>query len=137
MAHVLLIDDDEDFALAAAKALGDAGHKVKIELSTGAGQRAIEERVPDLIVLDVMFPEDSMAGFTLARALRSADSAQVRRVPILMLTAVNARFPLGFTARDIDDSWMPVTDFLEKPVDLDQLVERVAHVLAAPAPDHG
>ncbi len=137
MAYVLLIDDDEDFASAAAKALSDAGHKVNIELSTDAGQRAVATRVPDLIVLDVMFPEDSMAGFTLARALRGADNEQIRRVPILMLTAVNARFPLGFTARDIDDSWMPVTDFLEKPVDLDALVDRVANVLKPPAPTGG
>ncbi len=137
MAYVLVIDDDEDFASAAAKALSDAGHKVNIELSTDAGQRAIETNVPDLIVLDVMFPEDSTAGFTLARALRGAKEERVRRVPILMLTAVNAKFPLGFTARDIDDSWMPVTDFLEKPVDLDQLVERVAHVLSPPAPTGG
>ena len=44
---------------------------------------------------------------------------------MLMLTAVNATFPLGFSTRDIDDTWMPVADFLEKPVDLDVLVSKV------------
>ena len=29
-----------------------------------------------------------------------------------MLTAVNAKFPLGFSATDIDDRWLPVSDFL-------------------------
>jgi hypothetical protein len=46
-----------------------------------------------------------------------------------MLTAVNTRFPLGFSSQDIDEDWLPVTDFLEKPVDLDVLAERVAAIL--------
>jgi len=50
-------------------------------------------------------------------------------VPILMLTAVNSRFPLGFTARDVDDEWLPVADFLEKPIDLDVLLRRVSTIL--------
>ncbi len=47
-----------------------------------------------------------------------------------MLTAVNTRFPLGFGARDIDDQWLPVADFVEKPVDFDVLQEHVEAVLA-------
>jgi CheY-like chemotaxis protein len=53
----------------------------------------------------------------------------LKDVPILMLTAVNTRFPLGFSSQDIDEDWLPVTDFLEKPVDLDVLAERVAAIL--------
>ena len=49
---------------------------------------------------------------------------------MLMVTAVNSRYPLGFSARDIDDQWLPVTDFLEKPIDLDVLRNKVAAVLA-------
>jgi DNA-binding NtrC family response regulator len=43
---------------------------------------------------------------------------------------VNTRFPLGFSSKDIDEDWLPVTDFLEKPVDLDVLADRVATMLA-------
>jgi len=49
----------------------------------------------------------------------------------LMLTAINTRVPLGFGAQDIDDVWMPVDDFLEKPVDLDQLQAKVAGMVGA------
>jgi hypothetical protein len=55
-----------------------------------------------------------------------------REIPdmrILMLTAVNTKFPLGFGPKDIDDEWLPVTDFVEKPVDLDVLCTRVAELL--------
>ena len=46
-----------------------------------------------------------------------------------MLTAINAKFPLGFGPNDIDSEWMPVTDFLEKPVDFDVLRGKVAKLL--------
>jgi len=55
---------------------------------------------------------------------------RLKDVPVLMVTAVNSRYPLGFSARDIDDQWLPVTDFLEKPIDLDVLRNKVAAVLA-------
>ena len=58
MAYVLVVDDDEDFANAAALELRDAGHEVRIELSPSRGLAAAQERKPDLIILDVMFPED-------------------------------------------------------------------------------
>ena len=46
-----------------------------------------------------------------------------------MLTAVNQKFPLGFGADDIDDDWLPVSDFLEKPVDLAVLTQKVQALL--------
>lgn len=128
MAYVMIVDDDEDFAHAAAKVLQDSGHEVNIELDTQGALARMEGRKPDLVVLDVMFPEDSSAGFGLARAMRHY-SGELKDVPILMLTAVNTRFPLGFGPRDIDEQWLPVTEFVEKPVDLDVLCNTVATLL--------
>jgi len=129
MAYLLIVDDDEDFATAVATVLRGGGHEVRIELDLSAAVRSMTERRPDLVLLDVMFPEDSTGGFELARSMRRQHAA-LQDVPILMLTAVNTRFPLGFSAKDIDEDWLPVTDFLEKPVDLDVLAERVATILA-------
>jgi CheY-like chemotaxis protein len=53
----------------------------------------------------------------------------LKDIPILMLTAINTKFPLGFGAKDIDEDWLPVTDFLEKPVDFDLLRQKVAQLL--------
>jgi two-component system response regulator MprA len=124
----MIVDDDEDFATAAAKVLTDAGHEVTIVLDHRGAVGKMETRRPDLVVLDVMFPEDSEAGFELARAMRRHPS--LSHVPVLMLTAVNAKLPLGFGATDVDDDWLPVAEFLEKPVDLDVLAERVVGLLA-------
>ncbi len=128
MAYLMIVDDDEDFASAAATVLRDAGHEVEIELEAASAIKRMEDNLPDLVILDVMFPEDSSAGFELARAMRHY-SDKLKDVPVLMLTAVNAKFPLGFSSRDIDDTWLPVADFLEKPVDFDTLRNKVDALL--------
>jgi DNA-binding response OmpR family regulator len=128
MSYLLIVDDDEDFATAVATVLRGGGHDVRIESELSAAIRTMTVRRPDLVVLDVMFPEDSTGGFEVARQMRRHHDT-LKDVPILMLTAVNTRFPLGFSSQDIDEDWLPVTDFLEKPVDLDVLAERVAAIL--------
>ena len=80
----------------------------------------IQERRPDAIVLDVMFPENDTAGFELARAIRR----MFGELPILLLTAVNQSFPLGFSSTDLDPTWLPAVAFLEKPVDFALLCEK-------------
>lgn len=132
MAYLLVVDDDEEFAAAAATALRSAGHEVLIEGDTSSAMQSMNRRRPDLVVLDVMFPEDSSAGFGLARAMRH-EPGDLKDVPILMLTAINTRFPLGFGPHDIDSEWLPVTEFVEKPVDLEYLIERANHLLQGAA----
>lgn len=126
MAYILIIDDDEDFSHATQMALETSGHEVAMSLSTEAGTESIAKRVPDLLILDVMFPEDSAAGLKLAQELNVKYSA----MPIVLLTAVNQEFPLGFSEKDIDGVHMPVVAFIEKPVDLDILSQKVADLLA-------
>ena len=128
MAYVMLVDDDEDFAAAAATVLRAAGHEVNMLHDTEAALAAMNERTPELVVLDVMFPESVSGGFDLARLMAKPHS-NLKGVPILMLTAVNSRFPLGFSSRDIDSDWLPVADFVEKPVDLATLPDRVNALL--------
>jgi len=128
MAYILIVDDDEDFAQTTATVLRNEGHEVQIELDTDDAVQSMQKKIPDLAVLDVMFPEDISAGFELARFMRH-ESEQLKKIPILMLTAINTKFPLGFGPKDIDDDWLPVTDFLEKPVDFDVLVNKVSKLL--------
>ena len=130
MPYLLIIDDDEDFAFAAATTLRDAGYEVQVELDIKSAENSMEKRRPDLIILDVMFPESNTAGFSLARKIKHFDD-KFKDLPILMLTAVNSKFPLGFTASDIDDTWLPVGEFLEKPVDFDVLRNKVNALLTS------
>lgn len=127
MAYILIIDDDEDFVSPAVITLRNAGHEVAAELTIAKGTESIEARQPDLLVLDVMFPEDAAAGLKLAQQMPKEHPD----MPILLLTAVNQDFPLGFSNKDIDPVHMPVVEFIEKPVDLDVLCQRVTDLAAA------
>jgi len=130
MPYLLIVDDDEDFASTTATVLRTEGYDVQVELDIESAVKSMESKPPDLAILDVMFPENASAGFELARSIRH-ESGKLKDIPILMLTAINTKFPLGFGPKDIDDSWMPVTEFLEKPVDFDVLREKVAKLLNA------
>jgi DNA-binding response OmpR family regulator len=133
MAYVLIVDDDEDLANTTATVLGKDGHDVGIELDTQSAMKSLQSKLPDLIILDVMFPEDATAGFTFAREVRQ--EPKYRELPILMLTAVNQKYPFGFSSKDIDDAWLPVTEFIEKPVDFDVLRAKVSALLGKKGTD--
>ena len=129
MAYLLIVDDDPDFASSVAAVCESLGHQVQTVHSTQQALIQIHQHRPDGVLLDVMFPEDPSGGFQLAREIRR----QVGNIPILMLTAVNQQFPLGFSDKDIDGKWLPVTDFLEKPVDFALLREKVTQLLNRPS----
>jgi two-component system, OmpR family, response regulator MprA len=129
MAYLMIVDDDEDFAEAVAASLAAAGHEVEIEPDPAAAMERMSAHAPDLVILDVMFPEDASGGFTLAGRIRQQSDA-LKKVPILMLTALNDKYPLGFSAQDLQEGGLGVSDFLEKSGDLDLLGQRVAKLLA-------
>ena len=123
MSRILIVDDDTDFTDAAKVVIETDGHKVEVLSYIEKAMEALERDPPDCLVLDVMFPEDATAGFDLAREIRRHD--KLARLPILILSAVNTKFPLGFGPHDIDNHWLPVQDFLEKPVDFEVLRQKV------------
>lgn len=131
MAKILIIDDDPDMLLAARMTLENAGHEVIGATNGEEGLEKLTTEQPDLLVLDVMM--DSMTeGFQLAIALRNPDPgseyARYRNIPILMLTAIHSTTPLRFAA---DEDYLPVDAFMDKPIDPDELVEKVAALLDA------
>jgi CheY-like chemotaxis protein len=129
MAKILIIDDDPDMVLAARLCLEGAGHQV-IEAKNGAeGLEKVKAEVPDLIILDVMM-DSTTEGFQLALQLRSPDPksefAQYSEIPILMLTAIHTTTSVRFGP---DEDYLPVDDFIDKPIDPDQLVNKVEELL--------
>jgi twitching motility two-component system response regulator PilH len=113
MARITIIDDDLELAQDMSQILAGAGHQVTLR---GDIDGALEELLgsrPDLLILDVIFPENPAGGFDLARRIRRTPA--LRDLPVILLTSINQEFPMDFSARDIDQEWMPVQDFLEKP----------------------
>ena len=126
MKKIYLVDDDVDLVESMTMTLESAGYAVKSQHDDKDLAENIRSYNPDLIILDVMFPDDEGAGFKMARTISHHDD--IKNIPVLMLSGVNKEgdFPGKFTNRDIDDTYMPVTEFVEKPIDPKKLVEKVA-----------
>jgi CheY-like chemotaxis protein len=129
VAKIRIVDDDADFSANIAEILRGEGHEVS---TRDRLEGAVEELVadtPDLLILDVMFPENPAGGFDLARAVRKRP--QMKGLPIILLTAINQELPMDFSPGDIDEDWMPVQDFLEKPPGIADLLEKVDRLLGS------
>jgi len=133
MAYLLIVDDDLDFATAVGAVLHGKGHEVEIETECDRTVEHIRRRRPDLLILDVMFPENDTAGFEMARLVRRTFG----ELPVLLLTAVNQSFPLGFSNKDLDKTWLPASGFVEKPIDFAVLNDMVTRILAEAPPAAG
>jgi CheY-like chemotaxis protein len=133
MAYLLIVDDDPDFASSVATLCQADGHEVATVHTPAEALCSVTARQPDALLLDVMFPEDPTAGFQIAREVRRKFAS----LPILLLTAVNQEFPLGFSHKDFDPHWLPVTEFVEKPVDFAVLRDKVRRLLQPPGAQRG
>lgn len=123
---ILIIDDDPDVVLATRLPLESAGYKVFEAHTQAEGLEAAEKVVPDLIILDVMM-DTHTAGFQLAQKLHGPSApAALQNIPILMVTAVHQTTPLRFGP---DEDYLPVDDFVDKPIDPKTLLAKVAKLL--------
>ncbi len=116
---ILLVDDDRDFVELNRLLLEGSGYAVTTAHSGAEGREKALECLPDLVVLDVMMETDH-SGFETARWLREHDAT--KQAPIIMLTAVNQESSVRFGP---DDVWLPVDEFLEKPVSSDRLLAEI------------
>lgn len=125
MKRVYVVDDDKDIVESISIVLESDGYEVGAQHDDKNVVANVTEFGADLVILDVMFPEDPGAGFELARALKSDE--RTSRVPILMLSAINETgiYVGSFSNRDRDSSWLPVQDFVEKPISPKALLAKV------------
>ena len=87
----------------------------------------VKEVNPDLIILDVMM--DSVTeGFQVSQKIRSRDPLSEFRdytqIPILMITAVSQKMNMTFSPEE-DGDYLPVDEFVEKPIRLEALLEKI------------
>ncbi|MGQ9489485.1 MAG: response regulator transcription factor [Anaerolineae bacterium] len=129
-ARILIVEDDPNMALALRLPLEASGYQVFDARSGEEGLQKVQEINPDLIILDAMM-ETTTAGFQVSLALRNPDPrspyAAYRRIPLLMVTAIHTTTALRFGP---DEAYLPVDDFVEKPVDPDLLLTKVRKLLA-------
>jgi len=123
MAKVLLVDDDVDLLEMNTAVMAQEGFDVTVAHNTAEARDQLKDGLPDIMVLDVMM-ETKNAGFNFAREIHQKHP----KLPILMLTGVledaGAKFKL-----QPEETWLPVSTFMEKPVEPDALLAKVKEIL--------
>ena len=125
---ILIIDDDPDLVESVQIVLESKQYEVRAAYSGKEGYKKIQEKTPDLIILDVMMSTET-EGFSLAYKLRNNPAYQ--EIPIIMVTGFPKRMaekgPEKFQ-HIMGESW-PVTQLLEKPIDPEELLSVIEGVL--------
>lgn len=120
MPKIVIIDDDPDILDASSLVLTSKGFEVFTATNPDDGYKAVKEKSPDLIILDVMMnePDD---GFFLAQKFRK----EKIKTPILMYTSISKAIGMDFGIGEM----VPVDEFVEKPISPDELISKVEKLL--------
>ena len=116
---ILLVDDEPDLIEMIEYALTAEGFRVLTARDGAEGLAVAEAERPDLVVLDIMMPR--LNGVELTERLR--ENAQLRLVPILMLTARTGE------GDEIAGLEAGADDYLPKPVSTKRLISRIRALL--------
>ena len=118
-AYVVLAEDDEALAALLQYNLEKSGYRVGVATDGEEAMMMVDERQPDLLVLDWMLPK--ISGIEVCRRLRGG--TKTRNLPIVMLTA---RGEESDRVRGLD---MGADDYLTKPFAMPELTARIRAVL--------
>ncbi|MFA5779355.1 MAG: response regulator [Elusimicrobiota bacterium] len=125
---ILIVEDDLDVVEAMKVVLESKKYRV---ISANDGKEGLEKaksEKPDLIILDVMMRHET-EGFKVTQTLRRNE--QTKYIPILMVTAITQKTGFPFSP-ETDGEFLPVDDYVEKPVQPDDLLLRVEKLLQLP-----
>lgn len=122
---VLLVDDDAELSEMVGELLQREGWAVHAVLTGGDGERAVDARHPEVVLLDVMLPDAN--GYELCRRWR-------QRWPALGLVMLTAR---GDPMDRVLGLEIGADDYLAKPFEPRELVARVRALLRRAAPGRG
>lgn len=121
---IYLLEDDDSIRKLVVYGLQSQGYDALGFSLPSAFWKAMEQQMPELVLLDIMLPEED--GLHILQRLRAASAT--RRLPIIMLTAKNAEYDRVIGLDNGAD------DFISKPFGMLELVARVRAVLRRSGP---
>ena len=124
MAFVLIVDDEADLASLVEFNLHQAGLETAIALTGERALQLAQQRVPDVVLLDLMLPD--ISGKEVCRRLRA--EPRTREVPIVMLTA------RGEESDRVEGFEVGADDYVSKPFSPRELVLRLKAILRRAGP---
>ena len=117
--YVLVMEDEDALATLVQYNLEKEGYKVVVAADGEEGMLQIDERLPDLVLLDWMLPK--LSGIEVCRRIRGRP--ETRNLPIIMLTA---RGEETDRVRGLDTG---ADDYMTKPFSMTELIARIRAVL--------
>lgn len=118
---VLVVDDEEQNRSVLRDPLEAVGYVVAEAESGIQAMEKIAQRLPDVILLDLMMPK--MDGFEVCRSLKT--NPKTAHIPILLVTALSDR------KERLTGIAVGANDFLTKPVDIQDVTLRVRNAVYA------
>ena len=118
---ILVVDDDPDIVEAARLVLESAGYAVESAMDGDTALKKAGELIPDLIILDVMMGTTTQ-GFHVSYKLR--EDPKTKDIPIVMVSAIEKKTGMKFSP-GADREYLPVDDFIAKPVSPEELLKKV------------
>ena len=123
MAKILVVDDDPDFVRLIRVILKSQNHEVATASNGEKALAAMRKDKPDLVLLDIMMSY-ILDGLDVSREM--ASDPALKDIPVIMVTSLTgARAQAALPS----DEYIPVSDWLHKPIDPDELLTRVKTAL--------
>lgn len=119
--NILIIDDDDDIVETVTLLLENEGFNVLSADNVEDGLDMIRDDPPDLVLLDIMFPEKKTRGFEAAAEIKEIQ----KDLPVFAFTAINREYSFDFSKEEIQ-----ADEFINKPVATDKLVELIGRYLS-------
>ncbi|MDO5519233.1 MAG: response regulator transcription factor [bacterium] len=119
MALVYIVEDDKNISEIESFALKNSGHTTMEFGSAKEFHKQMMDRIPDLILLDVMLPDED--GLSILKRLRSV--TETRKIPVIMVTAKTTELD---KVKGLD---IGADDYLTKPFGVMELISRVKALL--------
>ena len=119
MSLIYIVEDDTNIREIETIALRNSGYTIVAFETAKDFYRKVEERMPDLVLLDVMLPDES--GYEIVKKIRKTPTT--RKLPVIMVTAKTQEIDM---IKGLDDG---ADDYIKKPFSVMELISRVKALL--------
>lgn len=117
--NILIVDDTIANLRLLVNILRDNGYKVRPVTDGNLALEAIQEKPPDLILLDIIMPDKS--GYEICQKLKA--NPQTREIPVIFLSALNEGIDKSIAFQ------IGGEDYITKPFQVEEVLARVANQL--------
>ena len=119
MALIYVVEDDSDIREIEMFALKNSGHETEGYASAEDFGAGLEQRLPDLVLLDIMLPDRD--GLEVLKSIR--EDAGSRSIPVILVTARSTELD---KVKGLD---VGADDYIAKPFGIMELISRVNALL--------